>query len=193
MMYSDYFALSACAFSVLFMPFLMIAQLRFAHVMQNEGYDNRQYFAWIRRNFVLACLPLIGICLIVVMAEFVLKEYLANTYLYDVQHILGFAVEIGYVIAVMLVCAIIALVFSKYIKYIKIESEVTPLICSDRLIALFILNGLLVCALVALENIVTGMNRLALATPLIAPFVTPLSNLILQKKYSNPPVRAAGE
>jgi len=183
MMYSDYFALSACAFSVLFMPFLIIAQLRFSHIMQSEGYSNRNYFAWIRRNIVLSVLPTVGVCLIVVMAEVVLKAYLGNTFLYDVQDKLGFAVEIGYVVAVMLISAVIALVMYRYVKCIKIESEVTPIICSKRLINLFLLNSMMVCALITLENVLTEVNRLVMVTPLVTPFFTPLSNLILQGGY----------
>ncbi len=171
-MYSDYVALSACAFSVLFVPFMVISQIRFAHVMQNEGYGNRRYFLWIKRNFLVSYLPLIGICAIVLLSEGVLNAYLYNTYFYDNELL------IGYILAVLLICAAISVVFYRYIRCIKIECAGTPLVCSPRFTGVFLLSAVMVGVVMTLENIVPQVNRLVFFMPLLTPLFVPLANLI---------------
>ncbi len=176
MMHSDYLALSACAFSVLYVPFLMIAQLRFAHIMQNRQYDTKQYFLWIKKNFLLCYVPLIGISVVHLMAEATLLMYLRHTSFYEL------AVIIGYLLMMLLIASVIAMVFTKYIRYIKIESEVTPIYCSNRLITLFMVSGFCVCALTLFENLWSDMEQIVFFTPLITPFFVPLVNVLMRLK-----------
>lgn len=175
MMQSDYFALSACAFSVLYVPFLIISQLRFAHIMQNQGYDNRAYFRWIKKNFLLACVPLIGISGISLLAEAVLITYLRKTSFYEM------AVIVGYLCIMLFVAAMIALVFTKYIRCIKIESEITPIVCSGHLVRVFLISSFFVCAVTVLENLLMEINEMVFFIPLMTPLFVPLTNWILKR------------
>ncbi len=176
MMYSDYFALSACAFSVLYVPFLIIAQLRFAHIMQSQGYDNKRYFQWIRKNFFLSCVPLIGVSGISLMAEAVLLTYLKNTSFYEM------AVIVGYICIMMLIAAFIALVFTKYVHCIKIESEVTPIRCTPHLIRMFMISSFFVCLVTVLANLFTAVDKLVFFIPLMTPLFVPLTNWLFREK-----------
>lgn len=173
MMYSDYFALSACAFSVLYVPFLIISQLRFAHILQNQGYDNRKYFGWIKRNFLLSCVPLIGISALSLLAEAVLITYLMKTSFYEM------AVIVGYLCIMLFIAAVIALVFTKYIRCIKIESEVTPIVCSRHLVKVFLISSFFVCAVTVLENLFMEIDKMVFFIPLMTPLFVPLTNWLL--------------
>ncbi len=179
MMRSDFFALSSCAFSVLYAPFLIVAQMRFSHIMQNTSYSTGRFFLWVKNNFWLVYAPLIGICLINAMAEVVISAYLSNTALYYLQDIFAYVVIVGFMLIVAATAVIIAVIFRKYVKCIKIEGEITPLICSKRLVNLFLISCFCVCALITLENVFIEIRWLIYFTPLTAPLFVPLVNKFL--------------
>lgn len=173
MMYSDYFALSACAFSVVYVPFFIIAQLRFAHVMQNEGYINRSYFGWLKRNFFGAYVPLIGVSVMLVLSELAVHAFLyKNSLFFDMELIVAF------VVVTMLVALALAIILWKYIKHIKRESDMTPLVCSRRFLNVYIISCLVVAAMTAVVNVFNEINRIVFFLPLLVPLLAPLSNWI---------------
>ncbi len=176
MMHSDFYALSACAISVLYIPFLIIAQLRFSHILQNEGYRNSSYLLWIRKNFMLSFFPLIGVCAIVILGRVVMEAYLNNTALFEMEYIYGFFVVL------MVIAAAAAFVYYKYVKTIKIESENTPIVCSSRLISIFLISCMLVCALALVVNLVEYGMLLVFFIPLLSPLLVPLANALLGGK-----------
>ena len=173
MMYSDYLALSVCAFSVLCLPFMVICQLRFSHVLQAEGFETNKYFRRIKRNLPISFFPLLGICAIAVIAEGALNAYLYNTYLYDNELL------VGYFAAIMLVCIAAAAVFFRYIRCIKLECSCVAPVCSQRFSNVFLLSVMLLGATVTLGNVILSINKSLLFVPLLTPFFVPLSNLIL--------------
>jgi hypothetical protein len=172
MMQSDFFALAACAISILYVPFLLIAQLRFAHIMQWNGYSGGRYMAWLGRGFTGVYVPLIGICLIVLVGKMVLKAYLDHTALYEIPYIAGFFVVL------LVIAAAVAFVYYKYVKEVKMESELTPLVCSRRLVTLYIAGCMLVCAVVMVENLLPGADVLVYVAPLFTPMIVPLANAL---------------
>ncbi len=172
MMYSDYFALSACAFSVIYLPFIIIAQLRFAHILQVNGYDNKKYLAWIKSGFFVYVAPLVGVCLMGLLSEMVLSAYLYNTYLYEMQYMAGF------VAVVLALAAIMAFVFKKYIARVKIESGGVPLKCSGRFTNIYLAACAMVAAVAVVENLFTEVNKLVFFVPLATPFYVMLANAV---------------
>lgn len=179
MMYSDYFALSACAFSVVYLPFMVIAQLRFSHILQVNGYDNKKYMAWLKSGFIVYISPLIGICLILLLSEVVLFAYLYNTYLYEMEYMAGFMV------VVLLLAAAVAFVFQKYVKRVKIESESVPLVCSGHFTAIYLVACVMVASVGVVVNVFTHINKLIFFVPMATPFFVPLANGLLggRKRY----------
>lgn len=173
MMHSDFYALSACALSVLYIPFLVIAQLRFSHIMQTEGYSAGRYFLRLRKYFMLCFLPLIGVCAIVGLGRVIMDAYLVNSSLFEMDYMYGFFVVL------MVISAAVAVVFYQYVKAIKIESQTTPIVCSNRLIGVFVFSVLLVCLLSLMENIMEGGTILVFFVPLTAPLLVPLSNALM--------------
>lgn len=174
MMYSDYLALSVCAYSILYVPFMIIAQLRFSHILQCEGYDGRRYFVWMRKNFWMAVFPLIGLCAITIMAQQAMHQFLYLTIFFEYQ------ILIGFVAGTMLICIPIAIVFYQYIKQIKIENEFTPLVCSRRLVGVFVWSSIFVCAITLVENTFPQFNYVTFLTPLVTPFLVPLANVLIR-------------
>lgn len=173
MMYSDYYALSVCAFSIIFAPFMIISQLRFTHILQTQCYSVKNYIRWLKRNFFSVYMPLIGIFVLTLLGLILLKAYLANTYLYDIQEIMGFAVEIGYVFILALVCLCLLIVFVKYIKCIKIECEQLPIKIEEPFVSIFLYSSFIIILLTTLENIFTGIDTLLIFMPLFTPFLVP--------------------
>lgn len=180
MMYSDYYTLSVCAYSIIFAPFMIIAQLRFAHIMQNNGYSVKRYLGWIKKNFLSVYMPLIGIFVLALLGLVLLHAYLSNTFLYDIQASLGFAVEIGYVIILALICLCLLIIFGRYVKLIKIECERNPIKITGPFIWIFLLSSFIITALITIENIFTGIDTLLIVMPLVAPLLTPLAAFLLR-------------
>ena len=181
-MYADYFALSSCAFLVLHVPFLIVAQLRFSHVLQREGYDNRRYFGWIKEHFLLAYLFPICVFVVNIVSESILSAYLDNTYLYMLQDTAAYIVMFGYAIIALVIALVITLILWRYLKAIKIECETVPLVCSDSLVKVFVLSCVLICALVTAESMFIEIRRMVYFVPLLAPLFVPLSNALWRGK-----------
>ncbi|MEF9863932.1 MAG: hypothetical protein RSA86_03970 [Christensenellaceae bacterium] len=179
MMYSDYFTLSTCAFSILFVPFLVIAQIRFAHVMQEMGYDNKRYLSWIKRHFKAAMLPLIVICGLTILSAVVLQMYLEYNPFYEIN------VIIYYLLVLVILSAVLAFVFYKYVKKIKIESDIRPIICEKRLVHNYLLCCLMICAITLLVNAFIKIDKLVFVIMLATPFFMPLANLITSLKKAS--------
>lgn len=179
MMYSDYYALSVCAFSIIFAPFMIIAQERFTHILQNNNYSVKNYFKWLKHNFLSVFMPLIGLFILTLLGLVLLRAYLANTFLYDIQEFLGFAVEIGYMLILALICLCLLIIFCKYDKCIKIECEMIPLKCDGGFISLFLFSSFIVTALITLENMFTGIDTLVVFAPLLTPLITPAAAAIM--------------
>lgn len=176
MMYSDYFALSSTAISLIYVPFLIICQLRFAHILQYNGYSNSGYFSWIRSNFGRVLIPLAGICLYSFAAEMMLRTYLENTALHEMD------VIVTYFIAVLSILAVMALLFQRYTKLIKIETNELPLSCSNKLISITLIGSMFVCVLAVLQGLFSDLLILVYFLPLCAPFFVPIANRMVQKK-----------
>lgn len=174
MMHSDFFALSICAFSLLYVPFMIISQLRFAHVLQHAGYGNRDYFLWIKNNFRGAYVPLIGICIIQILGELVLEAYLSNTSLYEKQ------LFVGYFVVMLVIAAAIVVVFINYIKEIKIENHDTPLVLSPRFISVFLVSSAIFCVFMLVVNLFMELDGLIIIMPLLAPLFVLLANLFVR-------------
>ncbi|MGI6153805.1 MAG: hypothetical protein ACOYJB_08255 [Christensenellaceae bacterium] len=173
MMFSDFFALSVCAISLLYVPFMVICQMRFGHILQSSGFDNRRYFGWIKNHFVMTYLPLAGIFLISILGEAMLRAYLSNTMQYEM------GLFYGYLAWLLVLAAVITIIFWKYTRIIKIEDEKTPLVCSKRLVSVFLLSCLILCVFTVLTNLFTKIDVLLMVLPLLAPLLTPLSNVLL--------------
>ncbi len=174
MMYSDYFAISTCAISVMFMPFMLIAQIRFAHILQDAQYANRQYFKFIFSNFKLFILPSIVICGIAILGAIGLSAYVMYNPFYEMM------VLIMYAVCLLIVCAVLAVACTIYIKRIKMESEKTPLICSPRLVHVFLLSCAMVCALSVVVNVFVQIDIVVYGIMFLTPFAVPLANLIIK-------------
>lgn len=183
MMYSDYYALSVCAFSIIFAPFMIIAQIRFAHIFQNNGYSIKNYFGWLKCNFLSVYMPLIGLFILTLLGLLLLKAYLANTFLYDIQASLGFAVEIGYMVILALVCLCLLIIFGKYVKLIKIECEDIPVKIDGTFIFIFLASSFIITGLITLENIFTGIDTLLIIMPLFTPLLVALPTFLFNTAH----------
>lgn len=173
MMYSDYFLLTVCALSVTCAPFLVIAQLRFAHVLQVHGDSNRAYFSWMKQNFAAVWVPLIGICLMIFAAERMERAFLSNTSLYQTLiHNVYIAVTLGLMAAV-------AFVFYRYTKSIKIEGEELPVRCTGRLCPVFWISSAVISVLLVLMNVFSEIDELVFFLPLFAPLPAALANAVV--------------
>ena len=179
MMYSDYYALSVCAYSIVFAPFMIIAQLRFTHILQTNGYSAKSYFFWLKKNFLSVYMPLIGLLILTLLGLLLLRAYLANTFLYDIQASLGFAVEIGYMVILALICLCLLIIFAKYVKLIKIECEFNPIKTDGVFIWTFLLCSFIITVLITIENIFTGIDTLLIIMPLFTPLLAPLAAVLL--------------
>jgi len=172
MMYSDYFLLTVCALSMVFAPFMVIAQLRFAHVLQAEGYSNIAYFSWVRKHFASVYVPLAGICLVVFAAERMMRAFLANTSFYQQQ------IFITYIVVTLALMAALALVFYRYTQSVKIEGDGVPVRCEGRLLPVFWTSCALLAVLFVLVNMFTEIDELIFFLPLFTPLLAPLANAI---------------
>ncbi|MDL2237751.1 hypothetical protein LJC56_07990 [Christensenellaceae bacterium OttesenSCG-928-K19] len=181
MMYSDYFALFSCAFSVLFTPFLIVSQLRFSHIMQNAGYDTKRYFGWIKNNLPLVFLPLAGITIIVLMTEPMLAAYLDRSAVYELHTKVQYMVIYGYLIGVAAVAGSVAWIFYRYNRFIKMETMGSPLVCTGCLVNLFLLSSVMLCAVITLQCMFISLRHIVFYLPLLAPFFVPLANVMLRQ------------
>ncbi len=179
MMLSDYLALSTCAISILIVPFLVIAQMRFTHIMQTQNYSNKDYFLYIKKSFKLVYIPPILIFVICILNNVAIKLYLQYNTFYEM------GVIIGFLLLVAVVCAIIAVVFYIYIKTIKIESEKKPLEITSKFIGVFVFSCGIIAVLAVIENVFVSLDYITYILPLLAPLLVPLTNLLTGKHMGN--------
>ena len=177
MMHSDYFALSACATSILFLPFMIIAQLRFAHLMALSGYNNAKYFSFIKSGLGVFVIPLAGICIMAALSQAVLSAYLYNTWFYEMQMI------IGYLVLLMILAAAMAFVFQRYVMSIKVESDNLPIKCDRAFVEIYFKSVVFLCAVVIAQNLIAELHWIFIVTPMLTPFCIPLSNLAFRREY----------
>lgn len=173
MMYSDYFALSSCAMSVAFIPFIVVCLLRYCLFLQAGNYSNRAFFVWLGCSFVASVAPLGGICAISLMWEAVLSTYLTHTAATELQIILGYA-------GLMLIgIAAVSFAFGRFCRVLGRAGATVPRIEDRRLLILFAVSSVMVGMLVLLLNIMHWQQWLYFV-PLLSPFLAPLVNLVFR-------------
>lgn len=169
MMHSDYFALSSCAISVVFIPFMVVCLLRYGLILQSCNYRSREYLRWLRCAFTAAWAPLIVVCAISLMWELVLSTYLTHTAATELQIILGYA-------ALMLVgVAAVSLAFGRFCRVLGGAGWSVPRIDDRRLVLIFCLSSAVVGVLMLLLNILLWQQWIYFV-PLITPLLPPLMN-----------------
>lgn len=173
MMYSDYYAISSCAFSVLFIPFIILVSLHFSRALEAFGYDSRTYMRWLRCSCSATVLPPVLICGLAAMAQLALRVYLTNTYFEELQIILGYAAWL------LLASVLIALAFSRYAKTMSNAMWSVPRIADRRLVTVFITSSLITAFLALILNLY-GWRLYIYLMPLTAPFLAPFVNLFMK-------------
>lgn len=173
MMHSDFYALAACAISVLYIPFLVIAQLRFSHIMQHAGYRAPQYFDYLKKHSMSTLLPAIALCGITALGRLGMWVYLNYSEWYEMDYYIGFFVVL------VVIAAVIAVVYTIYCKKIKIESNEIQLVFSPEFIRLFLVSCMLVCVLELLVNLMMPLRILVFFLPAFTPFLVPVANALL--------------
>lgn len=174
MMYSDYYAISSCAFSVLFIPFIILSSFHFCRALEALGYQNRAYMRWLRCSFAATVVPTVLICGIAVAAQFALRLYLTNTYFNELNIIIGYA---GWL---LLASICIALAFARYAKTMSKAMWTVPVIADRRLAVIFVVSAL-VAGCTALVLNLYGWRIYIYLMPLMAPFLAPFANLFMKR------------
>ena len=174
MMYTDYYAISSCAFSVLFIPFTILAAFHLCCALQSFGYSTRAYMRWLRCTFPITVLPPIILCAMAVTAQFALRAYLRNTYLDEL------AIIIGYAAWLLLASICLGLSFWRYAKSLGRLFAHVPRIADTRLSVMFICSSLIAAVCPLILNLY-GWRPWMYVLPMLVPFVAPLVNLCMGK------------
>ena len=170
MMYSDYFALSSCAISVTFIPFMVICQLRYALILQAFNYENRRFLRWLRCAYLAAGAPLLAITGLALLCEAVFVAYLTHTAATEMQIIIGYAV------LMLLSCGAIAVGFGRFCRVLGGAGWTVPRIDDVRLLILFLLGSGLTAVIMLFLNLY-ALQQVIYFVPLATPFFVPLFNL----------------
>lgn len=173
MMYSDYYAISSCAFSVLFIPFIVLCSMHYCRALQAFGYSTGAYMRWLRCSWVATVLPLGMICGIAIIAQFTLRVYLTNTYFEELNIILGYA---GWLLAAS-IC--IALAFTRCARVLGRAMWSVPRIADTRTSVIFLVSAL-VTSFVALILNLYGWRLYIYIMPLMTPFLAPFGNIFFR-------------
>lgn len=173
MMYSDYFALSSCAISVVFIPFMVVCLLRYGLMLQEFNYQNRMYLAWLGCAFAAAWAPLIAVSALALLWQLVLRTYLTHTAATELLIILGYA-------GLMLVgIAAVSVGFGRFCRVLGGAGWTVPRIDDRRLTQLFIISSLVVGALMLLLNIMSWQQWIYFV-PIVTPLLIPFANLFFR-------------
>lgn len=173
MMYSDYYGISSCAFSVLFIPFIILLSMHFSRALEAFGYQNRVYMRWLRCSFVATVLPAALICGIAAMAQLSLRIYLTNTYFEELNIIIGYAAWL------LLASVVIALAFVRYAKTMANAMWSVPRIVDRRIVVVFLCSALITGCLALVLNLY-GLWLYTYLMPLTAPFLAPFANVFMK-------------
>lgn len=173
MMYSDYFALSSCAISVTFIPFMVVCQLRYALILQAFNYSSAAFLRWLRCAFLAAAAPLLAICVLAFLCEGVFFAFLTHTAGTEMQ------ILVGYALLMILACGCIAAGFGRFCRVLGGAGWTVPRIDDSRLRILFLLSTLVIAALMLLLNLF-ALQEIIYFMPLSTPFFVPLLNQILR-------------
>lgn len=173
MMHSDYYAISSCAFSVLFIPFMILAEFHFCRALQSFGYQNRRYLKWTGCSFVATVLPLFFICATAGMAQFALQKYLTNTYFEELRIIIGYAAWL------LLASICLALEFTRYARVLGKAMWNVPRIADRRTAVIFIASSLIVSFASLILNLY-GWRLYIYFVPLMTPFLAPFVNIFMK-------------
>lgn len=182
MMYSDYFALSSCAISVTFIPFMIVCQLRYGLILQAFNYRNRAYFHWLRCAFLAAAAPLLAVSAVSLLSEAVFLAYLIHTAATEMQIIVGYAV------LMLIACAALAAGFGRFCKVLGGAGWGVPRVDDVRLRILFLCSALLTALIMLILNL-AGWQQVIYFVPAATPFLVPLVNLFFPPRPG--PVMAA--
>lgn len=173
MMHSDYYAISSCAFSVVFIPFLILSSMQFALALQAFNYENRKYFAWLKCTFTATCLPLALISGISLLAQACLGIYLTHTYFEELRIIIFYAAWL------LLASIVLVLGWTRYARTLGRSMWLVPRINDKRMQVLLIATSLIWSfALLALN--LYGWRAIIYFVPLATPLATPLVNACMR-------------
>lgn len=184
MMYSDYYAISSCAFSVLFIPFMLLTCIRMVLSLQAFNYRSRDLMRWLGCSAVATLLPAVLICAEAVLAQMCLRVYLTNTSFTELAIIVGYA---GWL---LLAAVVITLSYTRYVRTMGGAMWHVPRIADGRTKALFLVSSLIVAALALLCNMY-GVRWLIYLFPVLPPFLVPFVNLFM-KPFPGPVTAGEG-
>lgn len=172
MMYSDYYAISSTAFSVLFIPFIILSSFSFCRALQALGYSTRQYMRWLGCTFWVTVAPTILLSALAVMAQITLRSYLRNTYFDEL------AIIIGYAAWLLLASICLGLGFARYAKSVGGLFENVPRIADRRIAVTFTVTALAAACVTLILNLY-GWRPYMYILPLMAPFLVPFVNIFM--------------
>lgn len=172
-MYSDYYAISSCAFSVLFLPFMILTIMRATLSLQAFNYRGRDLLRWFGCSAVATLIPLVLICAQAIMAQLCLRIYLTKTSFDELNIIIGYAAWL------LLASAVIAVSYTRCVKVMGGAMWNVPRIADRRSQTLFLVSALIASVLALVCNMY-GWRALIYFFPIIAPFIVPAVNLFMK-------------
>lgn len=152
---------------ILFAAAILLAQVHYIHVLQLEGYVNKNYFKWLRANLLRSFLFPAAIFAIVLLVEI-----LNRTSLWAAVH-----TDAGTIASIAVLLGAAALTFV-YAGRIRFKQAKKPLVYTARVKRLFVCIIALFAVLYFIFQTALHMNVGLLV--LLAPLLAPAGNLLMR-------------